>query len=82
MIDPIQDEYKHLMRSLADAIDGLLNEPREERKTGFALLMFPFGDHQGRMNYISNADREHMLIALKEFIAHAEGRVIRSDAEH
>ncbi|WP_322092844.1 hypothetical protein [Paraburkholderia bannensis] len=40
---------------------------------GFALLVFDFGPG-GTMNYISNAKREDMLIALREFIASHEGR--------
>ncbi|KPD17228.1 hypothetical protein ADM96_20140 [Burkholderia sp. ST111] len=41
---------------------------------GFALFIFPFNGENGRMNYISNAAREDMLVALKEFIANNEGR--------
>jgi hypothetical protein len=41
---------------------------------GFALFIFPFDGDSGRMNYISNAAREDMLVALKEFIANNEGR--------
>jgi hypothetical protein len=41
---------------------------------GFALLVFGLGDKPGRMNYISNANREDMLTAMKELIARFEGR--------
>jgi len=41
---------------------------------GFALLVFGLGETAGRMNYISNADREDMLAALKELVARFEGR--------
>ena len=44
------------------------------RPYGFCLLVFPLNDRNGRMNYIANANREDMLIAMKEFIANAEGR--------
>lgn len=40
---------------------------------GFTLLVFDYGD-SGRMNYISSAKREDMLVAMKEFIAKHEGR--------
>jgi hypothetical protein len=40
---------------------------------GFALLIFPFNEGGGRMNYISNAPREDMLVALKELVARMEG---------
>lgn len=39
---------------------------------GFALFIFPFG--LGFMSCISNANRDDMLAAMKEFIARAEGR--------
>ncbi|MFM0008308.1 hypothetical protein PQR57_46340 [Paraburkholderia dipogonis] len=41
---------------------------------GFAIFVFPFNGDRGRMNYISNAEREDMVAALKEFIANSEGR--------
>jgi hypothetical protein len=36
--------------------------------------VFPLNTGEGRMNYISNANREDMVVALKEFIAASEGR--------
>lgn len=51
-----------------------VRQKRELKPFGFALLVFPFGDKpKGRMNYISNAQRADMLIAMKEFIARSEG---------
>lgn len=44
---------------------------------GFTILLFPFGDihpSDPRINYISNAEREDMITAMKEFIARSEGR--------
>ena len=40
---------------------------------GFALLIFDFGP-DGFMSWMSNAEREDMVRAMKEFIALAEGR--------
>ena len=61
------------MNRLAGALDGMFEG------YGFCLLVFPLadteGDMNGRMNYISNAERRDMLIAMKEFIARNEGRV-------
>jgi hypothetical protein len=48
---------------------------------GFALLVFDFGD-KGRMNYISNAQREDMLTAMKEFISRNEFGDIEGSHEH
>ncbi len=75
--EDIQKEYKEMMHHLASVLDDFMNEGKEEKEIGFALLMFPFGDDvNGRINYISNAAREQMLVALKEFIARCEGRHI------
>jgi hypothetical protein len=69
---PIQPAVTEAANNLARLIGLSLPEG-----WGFALLMFEFGDGD-RMNYISNATREDMLAALKEFIAHAEGRAPES----
>lgn len=78
MSDPIDPAFRDLMNRVAGGLDEAFNgpPPRADRKVGFALLTFNFGefDH-GRVNYISNAGRADMLAAMKEFIARAEGRV-------
>ena len=43
---------------------------------GFALFMFSFGD-ESEMTWISNAEREDMVKALKEFIETVDKREIR-----
>lgn len=76
-MQPIQEQYRRMMSDLARHIDVIFNGDKKglERKTGFALVVFPFGDApKGRVNYISNANREDMIVALKEFIARNEGR--------
>ena len=64
---PIEERHHAIMNAVADALaegfDGY----------GFALFVFDFDTTTGRINYISNAQRETMLIALKEFIARHEG---------
>ncbi len=75
---PIEQEYEDNMRELARLIDFIFNAALqgEHRTTGWALLVFPFGDGDNRRtNYISNAERKDMLLAMKEFIARAEGRL-------
>lgn len=65
---PIQKEAHGVMNALARLLSDAL------KPFGFALLVFPFGDNpKGRMNYISNAQRADMIIAMKEFIARSEG---------
>jgi hypothetical protein len=73
---PIQEEYKQVMNSLGRLLDGVLNPGTGPKRTGFALLVFPFGQPNGehRSNYVSNANRDDMIATLKEFIARAEGR--------
>ena len=66
---PIQDEYRARMNALARVLDGIFNgDARDsDRKTGFVLLVFPFGDVGGRCNYISNgADRRDIIKLLRE----------------
>jgi hypothetical protein len=83
---PIEPRYERQMNALAQAIDQLFNGdtamPRgrsirsDERKVGFVLLVFPFGDYvEGRCNFISNgADRKDVVVLFKEMIARFEGQ--------
>jgi len=67
-----------------DFVEGLLVEPMNVAANllngglpegyGFALLVFGLGEAEGYMNYISNANREDMICALKELVANFEGR--------
>jgi hypothetical protein len=74
---PIQDEYREKMQTLARSLDVWFNgeDHGQERKTGFVLLVFPFGDDfDGRCNYISNgADRKEIVVLFKEQIKRFEG---------
>jgi hypothetical protein len=67
-VDPIEqahrDAMEAIMKALAELFPGM----------GITLMIFDLGD-KGRMNYVSNADRADMLIAMKEFIARHEGRM-------
>jgi hypothetical protein len=82
---PIEPKFEKQMNALAEAIDQLFNGdtamPRgrgirsDERKVGFVLLVFPFNDHDGRCNYISNgADRKDVVTLMKEQIKRFEGQ--------
>lgn len=74
---PITPEYRDLLNRVAKLLDDVFNSglTGDERKVGFALLLFPFGEKPDqRVNYIANASREDMIAALKEFIARNEGR--------
>lgn len=75
---PIQAEYRETMNKIARGLDEAFNGDAkgDERKTGFILLVFPFGDAEGgRCNYISNgADRRDVVTLLKEQIKRFEGQ--------
>lgn len=74
---PIEDAYRKQMRAVAQALEEVFNGPAKgaDRKTGFVLLVFPFGDHEGRCNYISNgADRRDIVTMMKEQIKRFEGQ--------
>ena len=73
---PIEDAYREKMNKLAHALDEILNEGAkdETRTTGFILMVFPFTDHEGRCNYISNANRADVVTLLKEQLARFEGQ--------
>lgn len=63
-----------IMQSLAKTADKTLN-PNGRMENGFVILAFPFDQPEGqRTNYVSNAERESIIIALKEIIARFEGR--------
>lgn len=74
---PIEAQYIELMNKLARFIDqrfnGLAKGP--SRKTGFVLLVFPFGENDGgRCNFISNgADRADLAVLFKEMSARMAG---------
>jgi len=75
---PIEDAYAKKMRVLAETLDKYFNPDLPVKTVGFALLIFELGDasDKSRVNYIANANREDMLVAMKEFIARAEGRYV------
>ena len=74
---PIEPQYEAQMKHLARSIDRIFNGEAEgdDRKTGFILLVYPFGDKEGRCNFISNgADRRDVVTLFKEMIARFEGQ--------
>lgn len=75
---PIQIELYELMNAIARSIDDVLNgrpqPPKKfEKKWGFVLLCYPFGEESGRCNYISNSERVDVRTLLKEQLARFEG---------
>jgi hypothetical protein len=58
------------LRASMKRVGALLDDTFEGR--GFALFVFDFGP-DGMMNWLSNASREDMIVALRDFIATHEG---------
>ena len=75
---PIEVKFEDLMNSVAFALDQILNgndvmQNPSKRRNGFVLLVFPFGEKQGRCNYISNgADRDDIIKLFREQIKRFE----------
>lgn len=66
---PIEPKYIEEMNRLASFLDHYFNgnAKGKDRKVGFALLIFEYGEQQGRCNYISNgANRRDMAVLLEE----------------
>jgi hypothetical protein len=74
---PIEQRYHAEMNHMAAALDRYFNgEDRSQpRKTGFVLMVFEYGETEGRCNFISNgADRADVVVLFKEMIARFEGQ--------
>jgi hypothetical protein len=74
---PIEAAYREKMTAIAQSLDEVFNGQvgGPGRKTGFILLVFPFGETEGRCNYISNgANRKDVVTMLKEQIRRFEGQ--------
>lgn len=69
--EEIEPRVAAQMRGVGRAIEAAL----EGTGYGYTLLVWPIGDADGRMNYISNGAREDMIAALKELVANFEGRI-------
>ena len=71
---PIELKHRDMLNELARKLDGFFNGPDRPKHTGFILMVFPFDDHAGRANYISNANRGDVITLLKEQLARFEGQ--------
>ena len=75
----IEERHRAAMNALAAAIDDLFNgadcKP-EDKKVGFFLTCWNFGEEGGRFNYISNAEKLDVRAMLKDVIARIEGRMV------
>jgi hypothetical protein len=74
---PIEQAYRDQMNAVASSLDQVFNGDArgDERKVGFVLLLFEFGEKEGRCNFISNgADRKDIVTLFKEMIKRFEGQ--------
>lgn len=75
---PIEARFRNLMNAAMAAVDEAFNPGAKagaERGTGIIILVFPYKDHEGRCNYISNgAERRDVAILLREQAARFEGQ--------
>ena len=87
MPKPIESKHHQMMNALATVIDEALNGPEltglpRRKHLGFVLLVAEFGKIDGgRVNYISNGEREDMVAMLREYLARVEGRVVNTGTE-
>jgi len=68
-------ETREILEGIASGLDTVLNGPARgtDRKFAFVLLIAPFSDEttrdeKGRVNYISNAERDDIQLLLKEMV--------------
>ncbi len=74
---PIEPAYREMMNAVAHALDQTFNGDAKgnDKKVGFVLLLFEYGEKHGRANFISNgADRKDVVALFKEMIARFEGQ--------
>jgi len=67
----IEDTTAHL-QAVAAGLDQIFNGDHKPPINGFALFVFPFNDQPTDVNYVSNATRESMIVALKEWLRRQE----------
>jgi hypothetical protein len=73
---PIEEAYREQMNAVAKGLDQIFNgEDGAAREVGFVLLVFEYGEKEGRCNFISNgADRRDIVTLFKEMIKRFEGQ--------
>jgi hypothetical protein len=79
--DPIQEEQRNKMNALAAGLDRIFNHEKtgDDREWCFVLLSARFGQIDGgRVNYISNGERDDCVSMLKEITARFEGRYVEA----
>jgi hypothetical protein len=65
------ESITNMMRDIGGRIHNALDKSTHKGTMGFALLIFEFGEG-GALFYVSDAKRDDMVKAFKEFIAKQE----------
>lgn len=74
---PIETRFREQMIAAMQALDEAWNPGLKapEKTVGIIILVFPYGSHDGRCNYISNgANRRDVVTMMREQIARFEGQ--------
>jgi hypothetical protein len=73
---PVDERYRQRMVEVVQLLDRVFNGQvgGPDRETGFVLMVFPFGEREGRCNYASNgAARADIAALMREMISRLEG---------
>ena len=73
----VQEDMYAQLTAVMGAIDDFLNQgiKGSARPWGIVVMMFPYGNVEGRCNYMSNgADRKDVVTLMKEMVARFEGQ--------
>ena len=62
-----RENAREVMQDLARYVESKIG-----KKYGFAILIYEHDTDKGRLNYVSNSDREDVVEAMKEFIKSTE----------
>lgn len=72
--EPIDASLHAQMTGIAQALDEAFNGSNRPKKVGFVLMTFPYGNDDGRCNYVSNgADRKDIATLFREQARRFEG---------
>ena len=74
---PVEQAYHEQLVGLMQAVDEVFNGDAKgpDKKVGVVMLVFPYGDIEGRCNFVSNgANRQDIVVLMKEMIARFEGQ--------
>lgn len=72
----LEEEARELAVLLDHGLNPEMSGPGDtkHRTTGFALLIFAFGNPPQPTTWISNSDRGDMILAVEEWLARAKAR--------